>query len=68
MATWVEELGCFTVHAYHTLVLLNLIEGGLVWSLEWSRLHIPLLRMSLHLQDSRPKMRFMDCEARERPS
>lgn len=50
MATWVEELGCFTVHADHTLIVLILIEGGLMWSLKWSWLHIPLWHMSL--QDS----------------
>ncbi len=68
MATWVEELGCFTVHAYHTLIVLILIEGGLMWSLERSWLHIPLLRMSPHLQDSTPIICFMDYGAREGPS
>jgi len=57
MATWVEELGCFTVHANHTLIVLILIEGGLMWSLEWSWLHISLLHMSPHLQDSIPEPR-----------
>lgn len=55
MATWVEEVGCFSVHANHTLIVLILIEGGLMWSLEWSWLHIPLLHMNPHLQGSIPK-------------
>lgn len=65
MATWVEELGCFTVHANHTLIVLILIEGGLMWSLEWGRLHISLLRMSPHLQDSVPIVCLMNYGARE---
>jgi len=50
MATWVEELGCFTVHAHHTLIVLVLIEGRLMWSLKRSWLHIPLLCVSPYLQ------------------